>query len=98
MLGGAKGLFGRRERGFTCGLDGYRSLLKEAGFERVDFYAPLPNARRPKELLPLGDPTVADFWVERSFPRDSARAKLLKWAFRLGILPRLVPAFGIVAQ
>lgn len=106
---GAGNRFGRRDpldpargpgtgRGFTCGLDGYRRLLADAGFARVDFYAPLPGLERPKELLPLADPTVTDFWVERRVPARSFRARTLKWAFRSGILQRLVPFYGIVAQ
>ncbi len=91
---------GRDYRAYTHGLDGYRKLLAESGFAASRYWATVPTYRNPRELIPLDDPTVFDWYTER-FGADSAKRRfkvaVAKWAFRSGILPRVMPHFGIVA-
>jgi ubiquinone/menaquinone biosynthesis C-methylase UbiE len=92
---------GREYRAYTHGMGGYRKLLTESGFASADFYATIPTYRNPRELLPLGSPEVFDYYVDR-FPAETLRRKLkvrlAKAAFRSGLLPRVMPHFGIVAR
>jgi hypothetical protein len=91
----------RQEGASTYGLDGLRKLLKEAGFEHIDFYATIPSFRYAKKFLPLGEPTVCDFFVGdavRDAPYPGLRATLGRSAFRLGLVPRLMPQLGVIAR
>ena len=92
---------GRDYRAYTHGLGGYRKLLRAAGFADVEFYATVPTYRNPRELLPLDGATVFDYYCER-FPATSLARRLkiaaAKAAFRSGLLPRVMPHFGIVAR
>ena len=65
------------------GLDGFRKLLNDAGFENVQFYAMLPSFRYPKQLLPLGEPTVCD--------QEEFRMMLAEFYQALGWDPEGVP-------
>ena len=92
---------GRDYRAYTHGLGGYRRLLNSSGFDRVRFWATVPTYRNPRELIPLDDPTVFDWYTRRNGTESAKRrfkAAAAQWAFRSGILPRMMPHFGIVAR
>lgn len=89
-----------RESG-AHGLDGWRKLLGAAGFTSVEFHAAFPDARRPRELLPLDEPTAFDWWWDRRTGqrgRERVAMALAKRAFRWGLLPRVVPHLAVVAH
>ncbi len=92
----------RRERHpHTRGLDGYRKLFREAGFVAADFYATIRRPRGGRQLLPLEDSTVFDFWAPRSVagPAESRlKLSLARAAFRAGLLPRIMPRFSILVR
>jgi SAM-dependent methyltransferase len=92
---------GRDYRAWTHGMDGYRRLLRESGFASSRFWAPVPTYRNPREFLPLDDPTVFEWYTER-FGADTAKRRLklavAKRLFRAGLLPRMMPHFGILAR
>jgi hypothetical protein len=90
-----------QQRACGHGLDGWRKLFALAGFRDADFHAAFPDARRPRELLPLDDPAAFDWWLARKKAHGSTRrmpSAILKHAFRVGLLPRLVPHFAVVAR
>lgn len=90
----------RRSPG-SHGLDGWRKLLREAGFTSVEFHAAFPDARAPRELLPLDEPTAFDWWWDRrtgQSGRERVGLALAKRAFRWGLLPRVVPHLAVLAH
>jgi SAM-dependent methyltransferase len=104
LFGGDRDSAGRRTRegrACACGLDGYRRLVREAGFVAADFYAPTRTPARSNKLLPLEDATIFDFWAPRSLERlaeSPLKLRLTRAAFRAGLLPRLVPRFCILVR
>jgi SAM-dependent methyltransferase len=91
----------RERRPHTRGLDGYRKLFREAGFAAADFYATIRRPGGARELLPLDDGTVFDFWAPRSVagPAESRlKLRLARAAFRAGLLPRIMPRFSILVR
>jgi hypothetical protein len=78
------------------GLDGLRRLLSRAGWETAEIFS---RPHHSRELLPLDDPTVQDWRVERSVSHASRLFRLAaKSAFRLGVAPRRAPGFGLLAR
>ncbi len=92
---------GREYRAYTHSMDALRRLLQRAGFASSDFYATIPTYRRPKDFLPLASPTVFDWYCGR-YPARSmkrrAKVAAAKLLYRAGVLPRLMPHFGVVAR
>jgi hypothetical protein len=61
----------------------------------------VPTYRNPRELIPLDDPTVFDWYTGRygaDSPKRRFKVALARWAFRTGVLPRMMPHLGIVAR
>lgn len=84
----------------SLGMRGWRRLLERAGFVGVRFHAAFPDARRPRELVPLDDRAALDWWwrnVSRR-PRHGIPAAVARLTHRAGLTPRLVPHFAIVAR
>ena len=46
---------------------GYRKLLKEVGFQKIDFYAPLPQYRLPFFYLPLNNTNALNYFFNNLF-------------------------------
>lgn len=84
----------------TRGLDELKRLLHRAGFASVDAWALLPDADRPQEIVPLDSKAAFDYVAERdrSEGKSAVSVALAKSAFRMGLAPRVVPAFGMVAR
>lgn len=81
------------------GLDGVRRLFAENGFPHVETFVVLPVEGR-RELVPLADPTVFDFVMNRGrggSRADDAKEFAARQAFRAGLLPRLAPGFAFLA-
>lgn len=83
------------------GMGGWRKLLEAAGFGVVRFHAAFPDARRPRELVPLDDPTALEWWWKHhaeGAEEGRAAGVATKLARRVGLLARVVPHFAIVAR
>lgn len=79
---------------------GWRRLLEHCGFAGIRFHAAFPDARRPGELVPLGDRAAFDWWWRHAAP-PSGRGlpgTLARLAHRAGLTPHLVPHFAVVAR
>jgi hypothetical protein len=79
---------------------GWRRLLERAGFVGVRFHAAFPDARRPRELVPLDDRAALDWWwrhVSR-VPRRGLPGAVARLTHRAGLTPQVVPHFAIVAR
>ena len=84
--------------GGTHGLDGLRRLLVRTGWETVEEFARGADRR---DLIPLDDPTVQDWRLAQASGdsrRDRISSLLARGAFRAGLTPRRVPAFGMLAR
>jgi SAM-dependent methyltransferase len=82
------------------GLDELQRLLRRAGYAALDTWAILPDVDRAQEIVPLDSKAAFDFVAERdrAAGRSAVSVALAKSAFRMGLAPRVVPAFGIVAR
>jgi hypothetical protein len=87
---------------FRLSLDGYRRLLREAGFRSVRAFAPLPDEMRPQAVVSLDDPEPQRFLfrarVRRNSMKTLAAAALGGLAAATEQLPRVVPFFFLVAR
>ncbi|MER3403838.1 MAG: hypothetical protein C4289_00555 [Chloroflexota bacterium] len=54
----------------------YRSLLHEAGFADVGFYAPLPSDAEPFFIVPLQSRWILEFFMDRILQAEDYRTKL----------------------
>ena len=98
-----QGLSPRVGRYQPLGVRKLRRLITEAGFSGVRVFAALPGARRPKFLVPLEEPAIADYFFEFMAPRPaSARRRALlavaRWSARLRLFDRFAPAYEISAS
>jgi SAM-dependent methyltransferase len=78
---------GRPFRTYQYSMWGYRKLLREAGFDRIQFYGDLPQYRHPHFYIPLEGSQVFDYFLAylwESFERGTPeRAREYRWAYRL---------------
>lgn len=77
---------GEPHRTYVYSLRGYRRLLRQAGFEDVDYYWPYPSYHDPSYLIPLHPGWAKRKWLSDLFVSRSAK---FVWArrLRLGWLP-----------
>jgi SAM-dependent methyltransferase len=80
-------------------VEGMRRMLRRAGFGSTQAWSLLPDVDHPREFLPLESVEAFEFVAdrERDAGHGSWTAALAKRAFRAGLGPRFVRAFGIVA-
>jgi SAM-dependent methyltransferase len=81
------------------GLDSIRRLFAENGFPHLETFVVLHVDGR-RELVPLADPTVFDFVMNRGAEgsrTEEAKEFAARQAFRAGLLPRLAPGFAFLA-
>jgi SAM-dependent methyltransferase len=79
-----------------------QTSLLEAHFGEVRAFAPLPEAGRPKFLVPIGDANAIDYFFRFLMPRTrgaSRRAllRLGRLVMKPGLFERLVPAYEFAA-
>ena len=55
---------------------GYRRTLQSAGFNHIEFYAPLPSHREPFFILPLARPRLLGHFIQWMFTAQDYRSKL----------------------
>ncbi|MEI6155444.1 MAG: class I SAM-dependent methyltransferase, partial [Deltaproteobacteria bacterium] len=83
-------------RTYTHSYYGLKSLLREAGFNKETFYAPYPNYRFPKRIIPIDDRmvfvnTIMDLDISR---KHKLMLSLVSW---FGFHRILVDNYSIVA-
>lgn len=79
---------------------GYVSALRRLGFIEVAAYWHWPNFESCTEIIPLGDPVALVHALGRRRSGGATRLKsaLGRGLVRMGLLPRLVPCFSLVAR
>ena len=55
---------------------GYRRALRIAGFQAIEFHAPLPSHKEPFFILPLDQRRPLDLFIDQMFTAQDYRAKL----------------------
>lgn len=92
----------RRQTGYrtvTHSFSEYRRLLREAGFSAFRMYWPFPSLQYPERFVPLTG-SRRQMLSAVSEIKSPSNLKGILWhaVARLGMLPRLVPHYTIVAQ
>lgn len=59
---------GRPYRTYTHSYSGYAGLLKEAGFNKVDFYNPIPDYKIMTAFVPLSEGMAYKYYLENLLP------------------------------
>ncbi|MGH9580524.1 MAG: class I SAM-dependent methyltransferase [Terriglobales bacterium] len=93
---------GRPFRNYTPSYGSLNSLVRKAGFDRLEFYLPLPSYQHPEVILPIEGGNCLRYWVKHLLiPRRflhrvyAAGLLLMDW---LGILKFLASDFVLVAR
>lgn len=95
-------LRGKPFRNYTPSFGSLRSLVRNAGFDRPEFYLPLPSYQHPEVIVPLEDGRCLRYWIRhvlvpRRFLHRVYAAGL--WLLSsLGILKYVVSDFALVAR
>lgn len=76
----------------------YEQLLRIAGFQSVSFYAPYPDYRLWSALIPLDNPDLLRFYLERIEPERTPDMDLQRSATQLGIGREFVNSYLIVGR
>jgi SAM-dependent methyltransferase len=88
-------------RNYIYSLRELKELLLEAGYEKVEFYTPIPSYHEPRALFPLRQRTCLPYWFQNLFlPRNfrqGAQAAALRLVNRLNLLPKLTADFAAIA-
>jgi SAM-dependent methyltransferase len=84
----------------ALGMRGWRRLLERAGFAGIRFHAAFPDARRPRELVPLDDRVALDWWWRHvaRVPRHGLPGAVARMTHGAGLTAQLVPHFAVVAR
>jgi len=69
---------GKEHRTYIYSLRGYRRLLRQAGFDRNDFYLPYPSYHHPSYLIPLNPAWVKWYWFDQLSVSRSTKYKVFK--------------------
>lgn len=86
-------------RTYIYSLPGYRSLLRDSGFQEAEFYGAFLHYIRPSEIIPLD---LIKYWKKAILPIDSPlaprHAKAAAKIFPKGLLKYVSPSFIIIAK
>jgi len=87
-------------RTYTYSYNRYNSLMKNEGFQRVEFYYVWPDYRNPKYIFPERDKNIFKYYLENFIKHQSSRLEYLfyRWAAGRGVEKHFVPHFIIMAQ
>ncbi|MEW6009214.1 MAG: methyltransferase domain-containing protein [Candidatus Omnitrophota bacterium] len=78
---------------WTHSLNGYRRILRDAGFSATDFYAPLPSYRKFYYLLPLEDNSCVNYFIRYLARAHTSLAKFLLTCVRTLKINKLIKYF-----
>ena len=86
-------------RTYTYSYSGYRKLLKDAGFTKIDFYCPWPRYQKPRYIIRWGDHAAFTYFRKRIL-RDLSFKDYLIFNLLAGVRLNwlLSPSFIILAQ
>lgn len=89
----------RGYRNYLYSSRGYRRLLKEAGFTKVEIYNALPSYNHPRYYLPL-DRNVFSYYAQAfdGVKRAGLRGLIRSWLLKSGLLQYLQYSFAIIAR
>lgn len=86
-------------RTYIYSLAGYRSLLRDSGFEEVKFYGVFHHYIQPSEIIPLN---LVKHWKNKVLPINSPfaplYARIAARIFPRGLLKYVVPSFIAIAR
>jgi ubiquinone/menaquinone biosynthesis C-methylase UbiE len=89
-------------RTYTYGMLGYKSLLENAGFKKVDFYLPIQSYREPEYLIPLDDQKIINYYLNNHISRRTTRHQIVYFFTRILVAIRifkfLVPNYSIITE
>lgn len=94
-------LRGRDYQALTHSRGRMKAMLSQAGFERIDFFYPLPDCSNLRYILDYRDQSVSRFCLQRLrvHPRFTIFHYVLgKIGLALGLGVAISPCFGIVAE
>lgn len=93
---------GEKYKIYTYSYAGYKKLLKEAGFKKIEFFSPLKSYRFPKYIIPLDHGKAPwNYFLKNVFiPKNRKEELLVKAASRLpiSVIKKFSPHFIIKAQ
>jgi SAM-dependent methyltransferase len=86
-------------RTYTYSLSGYKSLLKDGGYNDLVFYGAFPHYISPSEIIPI---KLIKDWKKQVLPLESplapSYAKILARIFPANLLKSLSPSFMIIGK
>jgi SAM-dependent methyltransferase/uncharacterized protein YbaR (Trm112 family)/thiamine kinase-like enzyme len=86
-------------RTYIYSLPGYRSLLRDSGFQDMEFYGAFPHYIAPSDIIPL---TLIKYWKKPILPVNSQLTRYYKKIaakmFPKGLLKYVSPSFIIIAK
>jgi ubiquinone/menaquinone biosynthesis C-methylase UbiE len=85
---------GTEYRTYTYSLDGYKKILKKAGFEKTCFYSLIPNYREFDRIVDLSSKNQI---MLKEFAKYK-KSKFKKLFFRSRLYKYLSPSYGIVSS
>jgi SAM-dependent methyltransferase len=88
----------REYRTYTYTAAGYKRLLREARFSRVDLYWADPGYNRPHGLVPLSDPEAVKRRLFYVLTSQTWRGGIKRLAARFNLLSWFLPEFVILAS
>lgn len=95
-------LTGRTYRTYTYSLSGYKKLLTEAGFFKIDIYATIPTYRDVFFLINADDRKTMEYFFSYLLRTASLKRKIIALCSRVllkaGLFRFLIPEYGIVAK
>lgn len=89
-------------RTYTYTYNGYKNLLKKAGFTDVKFYFPLPLYRHAKFIIPENSPNGFRYVINKLLTSKKMKSRILrevgKWFVNTGLMKHFLSSFIIVAK
>lgn len=86
-------------RTYTYSLPGYRSLLKDGGYNDLTFYGAFPHYIAPSKIIPV---EIINNWKKEVLPFESPRApkyaKVFARLFPKDLLKHVSPSFMIIGR
>lgn len=93
---------GEPYRTYTYSPAGYRTLLAEAGFSKLDIYATIPSYRDVFFLAHINDTNALDFFFARLLQARTVKRRIIRFCaralLRAGIFKHIFPEIGMTAR
>jgi len=81
---------GEEYRHYIYGIRGYKKILRESGFEKVEFYTAIPGYPYPQHIVKIEDKDEIKKVIMEAYKKD----KPLKWGKRFLLSLNLYKTFG----